>query len=201
MPAEQSSNGATGTRRRPRIALLADFPWSFFNDGATGRGGGQAATWLTQLSEEYGKQADFEFHWISLARRDKNGDTREWNNQHFHRIPSGRVSVDLMLNYLPAKRRLMKVLRSIEPDLVHCWGSEQEYAVVCEALEVPTVFSVQGVVSHLAKLGLLPRIWQWKKSAQWEPRFLRSATVVTAESCWAADRIRDVNPLADVREV
>ncbi|WP_367875296.1 glycosyltransferase family 4 protein [Luteolibacter sp. Populi] len=193
-----SSNGIC---RKLRIALLADFPWSFFSDGATGRGGGQAATWLTQLSEEFGKQDDFEIHWVSLARRDKNGGTHEWNHQYFHCIPSGRVSVDLLLGYQPAKRRLMKALGSIKPDLVHCWGSEQEYAVVCEAVKVPTVFSVQGVLSYLERLGLLPSIWQWKKIAQWEPRFLRSAKVITAESRWAADRILEVHPQADVRQV
>ena len=195
------SPAPTDSRRRPRIALLADFPWSFFNEGATGRGGGQGATWLSQLSEEFGRQTGFEFHWVSLARRDKNGGKREWNNQYFHRIPSGRLSVDLLLRYLPVKIRLMRALRAIGPDLVHCWGSEQEYAVVCDAVKVPTVFSVQGVVSHLAGIGLLPPIWQWKEIARWEPRFLRSAKVITAESRWAAERIREVHPQADVRQV
>lgn len=186
---------------RPKIAILADFPWGYFEDGATGRGGGQAATWLTQLAELFAKEDRFEFHWITLDRRGAPSATREWHGQHFHRIAAGKLSIDLLLGYRLAKHRLLSVIRKIGPDLVHCWGSESAYPIVCASLNVPTIFSMQGILTHLAREGLVPSIWQWKLIAAWEPRFLSTATVITAESQWGADIIRELQPGADVRQV
>jgi glycosyltransferase involved in cell wall biosynthesis len=47
----------------------------------------------------------------------------------------------------------------------------------------------------------LPKIWQWKAIAGWESVYLKAATVVTAESAWAAERIREVASGLDIRQV
>ena len=184
-----------------RIAILADFPWAFFDEGATGRGGGQGATWLSQLAGELSKQDEFEIHWISLDRKGVQVRERQWGGQHFHLLPGLKLSVDLLLGYLPTKRRLFDFLSGIKPELVHCWGSERAYPAICSKLKVPTVFSLQGLLHHYFKLGLLPPVWQWRAIARWEPRYLRDASVVTCESNWGIDIIRRFSPGIDIRQV
>jgi glycosyltransferase involved in cell wall biosynthesis len=189
--------------KHKRIAILADFPWSFFNEGATGRGGGQGATWLTQLATEFSSVNRYEIQWVILDRtKMKSGrEFREWGGQVFHRLPGCKLSLDLLFGYRPARKQLFRVLNELAPDLIHCWGSERAYPIACGAFGVPSVFSVQGVLTHLARQGLLPKIWQWKAIAGWESVYLKAATVVTAESAWAAERIREVASGLDIRQV
>jgi glycosyltransferase involved in cell wall biosynthesis len=186
-----------------RIAILADFPWSFFAQGATGRGGGQACTWLAQLAEEFAKGTGYEIHWVSLDRSLLWGrvEHRTWGGQFFHKIPGGKVKVDLALGYRPSRYLLLRQLRRIQPDLIHAWGTERSYPVACGALGVPSILSMQGVLSNLLRKGYLPKIWVWMKMAKLEPTFLRSAALVTCESQWAMERVREVAVGADIRQV
>jgi glycosyltransferase involved in cell wall biosynthesis len=190
-------------KSRKRIAILADFPWSFFDHGATGRGGGQASTWLAQLAEEFAKFCPYDVHWITI-NHDRIGArsvTMEWGGQYFHRIQSVKVSIDLALNYAPSRFLLSRALRKIRPDLIHAWGTEHSYAVACGTCGVPSILSMQGVLTNLAHRGYLPNHWYWKKLAQMEVGFLRSATIVTCESQWAIDRVLETLPSADARMV
>jgi hypothetical protein len=52
---------------KPRIAILADIPITALQDGAAGRGGGHAATWLPQLAHALSKNDDFEIFWLTLT--------------------------------------------------------------------------------------------------------------------------------------
>lgn len=186
-----------------RIAILADFPWRFFNEGATGRGGGQACTWFAQLAEEFSRNSCYEIHWISLDRAETWGpvERREWGGQFFSRLPAGKLRIDLALDYHLSRWLLKRELTRIQPDLIHCWGTERSYPVICETATVPTVLSMQGVLSNLWRKSYLPDTWVWKRMAELEPKFLRSASVVTCESDWAEQRVRETLPEADVRQV
>lgn len=186
-----------------RVAILADFPWSFFEEGATGRGGGQQCTWLAQLAEEYAKQSAYEFHWISLDRSRTWGscEQRVWENQSFHRIPAGRVKVDLALNYRLSQFLLRRTLRRIKPDLLHCWGTERSYPIMCGWENIPSILSMQGVLTEYQRIGSFEGNPFWKRLVKWEPRFLRAATVVTCESQWGIAKVKEVCPELKTRQV
>lgn len=186
-----------------KIAILADFPWSFFDEGATGRGGGQSCTWLAQLAEEFAKQSGYEFHWISLdySRTWGSREYRVWENQNFHRIPGGKVSMDLALNYRPSQFLLRRALRWVKPDLLHCWGTERSYPIMCGWENIPSILSMQGVLSEYQRIGSFEGNPFWKRLVQWEPRFLRAATVVTCESQWGIAKVKEVCPDLETRQV
>lgn len=191
------------SHRRPRIAILADFPWSFFAEGATGHGGGQSSTWLPQLALEYANGTPYDLHWVSLDRRRMFGrvSRREWGGQQFASIPAGKVRVDLALGYGVSRWLLSRELARIEPDLIHCWGTEQSYPVVSGEFGTPSILSMQGVLTHLEKRGCLPDTWFWRRAVGLEPGFLQRADVITCESQWASDRVLEILTGADVREV
>jgi glycosyltransferase involved in cell wall biosynthesis len=186
-----------------KIAILADFPWSFFDKGATGRGGGQACTWLAQLAKEFAKQSRYQIHWISLDRSLTWGTAqrREWGSQFFTKLPVGKAMVDMALHHLPSRLLLMREIKRIQPDLVHCWGTERSYPVVCSLVKIPSILSMQGVISNLSRQGYLPDLWIWNQMAKLEPKLVRSATVVSCESEWAIQKVREFAPDADLRQV
>ncbi len=186
-----------------RIAILADFPWSYFDKGALGRGGGQGSTWLTQLAEIFAGNSEFEIHWVTLDRTRWRGkiEHRTWKGQQFHLLPAGKLSVDLALRLIPSRLRLKRFLNTIKPDLVHCWGTERAYPQVCATATFPSILSMQGILTHLLKINVLHDSWVWKTMAALEPRYLRTATVVTCESQWAIHRVKEAGANVDARQV
>ncbi|WP_269523437.1 glycosyltransferase family 4 protein [Coraliomargarita parva] len=189
---------------KKRIAILADFPWSFLSEGAKGRGGGQGNPWLMQLAEELCQYTDeYEFHWVTLdlKARQSGPETEVWEGQHFYRLPRTKITVDLLLGYWPSRRRLLAALREIQPDLVHCWGTERPFPVVFNHIKVPGILSMQGVMSTYKEIGAIPPGFQWKIITSFEPKFIRSADVVTAESKWGMEQVRKIRPDAKLYQV
>lgn len=184
-----------------RIAILAEFPLSALTGGAVGRGGGQGCTWLPQLALAFQEYKDLEIHWVILDRTIRRSEVFESLGQWFHRIPAVKVSVDLALNYLPARFALGREIRKIRPDIIHAWGTELIYPAALQDFKGPTILSMQGVLTEYQRIGGLPGDWRWRRMVKSEPGFIRSATIVTSESQWGIDKVKAVHPTADCRMV
>lgn len=184
-----------------RIAILAEFPLGAIDGEAVGRGGGQSCTWLPQLALAFQAHKDLEIHWVVLDRTIRRTVVVEALGQYFHRVPAVRFSIDLALNYLPARIMLRREIRRIRPDVVHAWGAEMIYPAALRDFKGPRVFSLQGALTEYQRIGGLPQDWRWRKMVKSEPDFIRSATVVTAESPWAVERVRELDPNVDCRIV
>lgn len=187
--------------KKLRIAILAEFPLSALEGGAVGRGGGQGCTWLPQLALAFQERSDLEIHWVVLDRTIRRTVVIEALGQWFHRVPSVKFSVDLALNYLPARFVLGREIQKIKPDVVHAWGAELIYPAALRDFDGPRVFSLQGSLTEYQRIGGLPSSWRWRKMVASEPDFIKSATVVTAESPWAAERVRELSSSVDCRIV
>lgn len=188
-------------QRKIRVAILADFPLSSLAGEASGRGGGQSCTWLPQLALAFQNVPDLDIHWVVLDRNIFRTIVIEALGQHFHRVPSLPISADLALNYWPARVVFKSALRRIRPDVLHVWGTEMIYPAALRDFEGPTILSMQGMLTEYHRIGGLPGGWRMQKMIRSEPGFLRSATVVTSESQWGVDRIREIAPQADCRMV
>lgn len=184
-----------------RIAIIADFPWSALEGGAHGRGGGQGCTWLPQLAEAFSHYPEFEIHWVSIARQGEPTTTVHAIGQTFHRLRGVKMSVDLALRNHPARWLLRKKIREIGPDLVHAWGTESIHPCALLDFQGPAILSMQGVLTEYARIGGLPDDWRWRRMISTEADFMAAADIVTAESRWGIDRVREVNPDANCRMV
>lgn len=184
-----------------KIAILAEFPLSALTGGAVGRGGGQGCTWLPQLALAFQDYKDLEIHWVILDRTIRRTQVIEALGQHFHRVPAVKFSLDLALNYLPARFVLGREIRRIKPDVVHAWGAELIYPAALRDCSCPTILSMQGVLTEYQRIGGLPDDWRWRKMISSEPDFIRSATIVTSESQWGIDKVEAIHPQADCRMV
>lgn len=183
------------------MAILAEFPLSALIGGAVGRGGGQGCTWLPQLALAFQEYKDLEIHWVILDRTIRRRVVVEALGQYFHRVPAVKFSMDLALNYLPARFVLGRVIKLIKPDVVHAWGTELIYPAALQDFKGPTMLSMQGVLTEYQRIGGLPSDWRWKKMISTEPAMIRSASIVTSESQWGIDRVKEIDPEADVRMV
>lgn len=184
-----------------RISILAEFPTGSLDVGALGRGAGQACTWLPQLAMAFERHPSLDVHWMVLDRNARRYRTREAFGQTFHLIPAVPFSADLALNYLPARFVLRRIIKRLQPRLVHAWGAELIYPAALQDFNGPRIFSLQGALNYYWNVGGLPNDWRWRKMVSSEKGFIRSATVVTAESPWARERVLDLAPEVDCRIV
>lgn len=184
-----------------KIAILANYPTSALNSGSLGRGGGQVCTWLPQLAEAFQHHDDLDIHWIIYDKNISQSKTITSLGQRFHCVPAPKFSIDLALNYHPARYFLGRMIRKINPDIVHAWGTETVYPSALKDCKCPTILSMQGILTEYARIGGLPKTWQWRKMIASEPKFIRAATKVTSESQWGIDKVKKIYPEADCRMV
>lgn len=177
----------------PKVAIIAEFPVGVLTGQMMGRGGGHAATWLPQLAKAWQSSNDCEIHWCILDRSVRSLCTITKWNQTFHRIPSPGISTGMLLGRWPQRLSYRKVLRDIRPDVIHCWGTETLHGAALWEFNGPSILSMQGIVSVYSKTGDL-KGWRWRLFEHWEPSSIRKATLVTSESQWGLDRVREIMP-------
>ena len=187
-----------------RIAILADMPLQALEEGAAGRGGGHAATWLPQLAHAFSREMDLEIFWLTLTGEVSETTETHLLGQTFYRITKTSMTVDVLTGYALARGKLLKVLEVIRPNIVHVWGSETPYPSVLTALSkesIPTIMSMQGMLSEYNRIGSFRRNWRVRLQSRYESGWVRAATVVTSESEWGLDKVREMAPAIDGRLV
>jgi len=179
-------------------------PLQALQDGAAGRGGGHAATWLPQLAQALSKDTDLEIFWLTLRGEVSKTTEVRLLGQTFYRIPKSSMTVDVLTGYVFARRRLLNILKEIRPDIVHVWGSETPYPSVLKELSkqsIPTIMSMQGILTEYDRIGSFRGNWRLRLQSRYEKGWVRSATVITSESEWGLGKVRDLAPHSDGRLV
>lgn len=86
--------------------------------------------------------------------------------------------------------KVHQVLRKVQPDLVHAWGTENGAALVAARLPFPYLVTVQGLMSWYCQV--VPEVPLYQRLAAWlERRSLPRAPLVTTESRFAVDFVRN----------
>jgi glycosyltransferase involved in cell wall biosynthesis len=183
--------------RKPTIAILADVPLSIVKKTDAGRLDGTGSTWLTQLVSCFETYADdFDFHWITLDKIQRRPEVFEVHRQHFHRIPSAKATVDLIMGHSIARLRLRSYLKRISPHLIHVWGTEGSYGCVLRDAQVPTLLSMQGILTSYARVGAFKDNWRATLQQYYERTWLPHATLISCESQWGIHEIQKIHPHA-----
>lgn len=176
-----------------KICLIAQFSFDYLDGIEGGRGAGQQATWLPQIARAWEHQQDYEIHWCVIGHKESQRRTVDRWGQTFHLIPSPSVTVSMLLWRWPQRLAFRKLFRQIQPDLIHCWGTENLYGAALLEFQGPSILSMQGIITTYLKTGDLNE-WRWKLFRHWEPSSIRKATVVTSESQWGIDQIEKIIP-------
>lgn len=181
--------------QRPRIAILCNFPiWIAKHDFPVFNG--HYATWLPSLYQAFEYCADsFEIHWVILSQILKHPLRFTSKKQHFHVLPRTKKTIGLYTLYLSDRRRIAQELTSINPNIVHTWGTEDCYGLCGKDFKGLWLHSVQGLLTAYKQRGHLSRFE--RHHAIYEKTVLRVCDHITTESPWAADRVREISPISE----
>ncbi len=181
-----------------KIAVLADFPPHCLDGFAGEAPRGHYATWLPQIAESFEGQPGLEAHWIVPTPLTKEAMELEWRGQRFHLLPTaarGRAASF----YREDRRRINAVLKTIGPDLVHGWGSEDVHGYAAIQSGYPCLISMQGALTHYLFKNRLNLRQYFCAGIEW--RILRRAKQLTCESQWAMEIIGRRAPRAQIHHV
>jgi glycosyltransferase involved in cell wall biosynthesis len=188
-------------RRAIRVAILADLPVDALRGSAQGRGAGHAATWLSQLADAFTHEEDLEIHWIVLRNDVEDDRTEEIGGQFIHVLRRRSMTIDMLSGHRFARSKMLRRLKDISPDLIHVWGSEGSYPSVFGGLNVPSIMSMQGILSEYDRIGSFKHNWRMRLQAWYEKKWVKRARVITTESQWGMEKVRCIAPHADCRIV
>jgi len=168
---------------------------------SNGRGAGHAATWLPQLADAFVHATDLEFFWLTLDTAVSDVECIQQCGQWFIRVPACKMTYDILTGHRISGTRLATLIRVLDPDLVHAWGTERSYPSVLKSRHIPSILSMQGILTEYQRRGTLPSGWRWRIQSGYEKTWVAAATVVTTESEWGKQQIHKFCPTADIRMV
>lgn len=177
-----------------RIAILCNFPTWLLNSEIP-QFQGHYAVWLQALYDSYPHDGPYELHWISLNKDIKHSVHFESKKQFFHVIPRVRKTIGLYTAYCVDRIKIARLLKKINPDLLHTWGTEDCYGLCGTDFRGKWLHSVQGLLKAYMERGPMPRFF--RHHSMYEPRVLKKCKYITTESPWAAERVRDIVPNAN----
>lgn len=182
-----------------KVAILAEFPLHVIPDfGEAYVPKGHYATWFPQLAQAYAGFPDLDAHWIVLSPRLKEPREVRWNGQTFHILPTGTRGRASTL-FAKDRKAIQSRIASIQPQLVHGWGTEDVHGLAAVNSGLPNIVSLQGILSHYILKNRMPL--RNYLQATLELYVLLKAGCVTVESSWGRDVVLHRNPKARVRIV
>ena len=175
-----------------RIALLADFPIHTL-PGFEDRVSGHHATWLPPLALELEPHTgSFDLHWITCTKEVTSTLTLHAWNQTFHLLPRKKLSLEILTAFRRERRLIARLIRDLNPDLVHGWGTEQGYGYAANDYPGSSLISLQGLLQTCCKVASMP--WLTRLQALHEARVLRRARHLTVESPWGKSQLQPLAP-------
>ena len=156
------------------------------------------ASWQRVLLVEFKKNPALKLHIVVLRKQFERNLTFERDGVTFHLIkpPGGLRAPSLFWLDTVLIRR---ALRTIQPDLVHAWGTEQGAALVANRLGYPRVATVQGLISWYSKWS--PPTWHDRLASALENYTLPRCPVVTTEARFSVQYLRHRFPGLHVEQV
>ena len=156
------------------------------------------ATWQRVLLAELEKIPSLRLHIIVLRKEFERDATFERNGVVFHLIKT-RGGLRAPSLFWHDTLLIKPVLKRIQPDVVHAWGTEKGAALVAARLGYPAVVTVQGLMTWMAEL--FPLTLGERVTAVLERLSLGRARVTTGESTFSSGYVRRRYPGADVRHI
>lgn len=189
-------------QQRQTIVILASVPLSKIRDlEDLGTPVGHYATWLEALIPEFERQPDLDVHWIVMSKGVRRPIVRSSMGQTFHVLPRWKKSVSMLTAYCVETRRISKLIRSLNPSLVHAWGSEDVEGIAgIRSGVIPRIFTLQGCLTQIVKKDRSAHKLL-RLQALFEKGIVNGYGLATAESDLAREFLRTLNPGIDARVV
>jgi glycosyltransferase involved in cell wall biosynthesis len=156
------------------------------------------ASWQRVLLEEFEQCPDLRLHIVVLRKQFARDLTFERNGVTFHLVhtPGGwRAPTLFWLDTILIRR----VLRQVQPDVVHAWGTEQGAALVAQRLGLPNIVTVQGLMSWYATI--TPPTGYDHVTKFLEHQAFKRIPLATTEARFSVKYLRDRYPRLHVEQI
>lgn len=180
---------------KPRIAIVGVFPiWLLETDICAPCG--HYAVWLMSMYEMLKEVEAYEIHWVCMYKGVRRFRKVCHGNQIFHVLPGGSLELAYRTHFLWNRWRIGRVLKRIEPDVIHVFGTERCWAEAALPYPCKKILSMQGILSAYQRL--CPMGHYMRSRAEKEPYLLPHFDLVTSESEWGCARSREISPQSKV---
>lgn len=153
------------------------------------------ASWQRVLMHEMRQVPDLKLHIFALQKFYPRDFCFEHEGVTIHLVKAS-LKLRLASVFWWDALLLRKRLRAVQPDLVHAWGSERGAALAASRLPYPYLVTVQGLLQWYASQVNLN--WFTHYEAQLEAPGLRRASVVTTESSFGVNWLRNRYPHLEI---
>ncbi|HEX4646756.1 MAG TPA: glycosyltransferase family 4 protein, partial [Verrucomicrobiae bacterium] len=155
-------------------------------------------TWQTVLLEEFEKEPALHLHVIALRKRIDRSFSFRRNGVTFH-IVKYHAGMRGPTLFWTDTLLIQRLLRQINPDVVHAWGSERGAALVGGRLKYPFLITIQGLLTWYVEVIQTSAA---EKFAAWTEKLgLSRAREVTTESKFAVDYLQRKYPRLAIHQV
>jgi len=180
-----------------RVAILANVPvWTIPGLEHLHRAG-HYATWLEPLVPAFERIPGIDVHWITMCKEVSEPVTYECYGQTVHILPRRSMGWSMVTGYLLETRRIHRLLRWLEPDVVHAWGTEDVYGLAAAfGPGSSKLFSLQGCLTHYLKM--IGGNALFRLQALYERPTVARFRYATGESPAARDLLLGLNPQLEV---
>ncbi len=178
-----------------RIVVLADVPVGLLPGlEDLPKPVGHYATWLEALIPEFEAIPGLDLHWIVMAKGVRQARTRRSLGQTLHVLPRYRKLVSMLTAYRFEIMRIRRLIRRLDPQIVHAWGSEDVYGLAgaCSGCQ-RRVFTLQGCQAETVAIDPRPALLA-RLQASFEPGMIRRYPVATGESELSIRHLRRIHP-------
>jgi len=132
----------------------------------------RAAPWIEHLSNELGKLENIELtiitksaHIIKDLTINKNGIKFIILKYNFPFTNKGfpkKLPIDKIFSYYPLPGKIRKLIKKINPDIVHAHGTESVFSLAAQKSNFPYIISIQGLIHIINKTAKRKDIHQEK---------------------------------------
>ena len=181
-----------------KIAWISFFPVEWLPDLPQALRGlplQHPASWQRVLLHELRQIPDVKLHILVVRTEFARSCTFDWKGVTFHclKVPKGLRTLTLFSWETISIRRC---LATVQPDLVHAWGSERGAALVASRLPYPYLVTMQGLLEWYSEQVTLN--WHHRLEARLERVALRRASLVTTESRFAVGWLQHRYPHLEI---
>jgi L-malate glycosyltransferase len=163
-------------------------------------------TWLINLSSELAKIKDVDLHILTVTPNISHHQefVKEDITYHFVKdnFPFSNKGYPpyLPLNkitwYYTLRKKVNRVIKKINPDIIHSHGTEEAYSYIGVNNSVPCIVSIQGIVSELFKI--MPFDLSFLFQIPIEKSTLRKASNVGCRTEWDKQLVKKINPASNI---
>ena len=186
------------TSNRPRVVLLGAFPvQNLPESGVTGLG--YHSTWLERVAASLSRVDFYDVHWITFSKAASSKVSFQALNQTFHVFPRKWMSLQIVSKFVLERMRLKSLLKELDPDIVHSWGTEDAYGLAAVDWAGTSFISMQGILKVCCDTA--PQHWLLKAQERNERTVFKKGKFFTIESSWGMQKMREAGVTVPIKRV